>query len=97
MKWGLELGQYGLVFRPRTTIKAQALADFIAEFAPSLDFWHLYVDNASNYKDLGAGMVFVTPDGSMLEHGITLGFKASNNEAEYEALLAASEWQKTLW
>ncbi|KAM1600654.1 hypothetical protein ACFXTN_023069 [Malus domestica] len=32
MKWALELGQYGLVFRPRTTIKAQALA----EFAPSL-------------------------------------------------------------
>ncbi|MBT0984648.1 hypothetical protein KJ032_26855, partial [Salmonella enterica subsp. enterica serovar Typhimurium] len=36
MKWALELGQYGLVFRPRTTIKAQALADFIAEFTPSL-------------------------------------------------------------
>ncbi|KAM1375940.1 hypothetical protein ACFX14_037622 [Malus domestica] len=36
MKWALELGQYGLVFRPRTVIKAQALADFVAEFTPSL-------------------------------------------------------------
>ncbi|KAM1716542.1 hypothetical protein ACFX11_024498 [Malus domestica] len=36
MKWALKLGQYGLVFRPRTTIKAQALIDFITEFAPSL-------------------------------------------------------------
>ncbi|XP_068328033.1 uncharacterized protein [Pyrus communis] len=36
MKWALELGQYGLVFRPRTMIKAQALVDFIAEFALSL-------------------------------------------------------------
>ena len=33
-------------------------------------------------------MVLVTPDGSMLEQAITLDFKASNNEAEYEALLA---------
>ena len=30
MKWALELGQYGLVFRPRTAIKAQALVDFVA-------------------------------------------------------------------
>ncbi|KAM1784784.1 hypothetical protein ACFX12_037766 [Malus domestica] len=36
MKWALELGQYGLVFRPRTVIKAQALADFVVEFTPSL-------------------------------------------------------------
>ena len=113
MKWALELDQYGLVFRPHTTIKAQALADFIAESAPGLgnatekpnnvlkaaetlaspaslngDIWHLHVDGASNYKGSGAGMVLITPDGSMLEQVITLGFKASNNEAEYEALLA---------
>ncbi|KAM1564093.1 hypothetical protein ACFX10_038432 [Malus domestica] len=93
MKWALELGQYGLVFRPRTTIKAQTLADFIAEFMPSLgdatnrpndtpkavehtlvapapsngDFWHLHVDDPSNYKGSGVGMILVTPDGSMLE------------------------------
>ncbi|KAM2495619.1 hypothetical protein EV2_036486 [Malus domestica] len=36
MKWALELGQYSLVFRPRTTIKVQALADFITEVTPSL-------------------------------------------------------------
>ena len=36
MKWALELDQYGLVFRPRNIIKAQALANFIAEFAPDL-------------------------------------------------------------
>ena len=36
MKWALELGQYGLVFQPRTAIKAQALAYFIVEFTPSL-------------------------------------------------------------
>ena len=121
MKWALELGQYGLVFQPRTTIKAQALADFIAEFAPGLgnaaekpnnvlkaaetlaspaslngDIWHLHVDVASNYKGSGAGVVLITPDGSMLEQAITLGFKASNNEAEYEALLAGLRMAKDL-
>ncbi|KAM1760275.1 hypothetical protein ACFX12_003165 [Malus domestica] len=122
MKCALELGQYGLVFRPRTAIKAQALIDFVVEFTPSLgdttgwpndvlkaaksilamlapldkDFWILHVDGASNYKGSGASVVLVTPDGSMLEQAITLGFKASNNKAEYEALLAGLRMAKDL-
>ncbi|KAM2956844.1 hypothetical protein FF2_023923 [Malus domestica] len=96
MKWALKLGQYGLVFRPRTTIKAQALIDFITEFAPSLDFWHLHVDGASNNKGSGAGMVLVTPDGSMLEQVITLSFKSSNNESEYDTLPAGLRMAKDL-
>ncbi|TQD74466.1 hypothetical protein C1H46_039994 [Malus baccata] len=63
---------------------------------PSEDFWHLHVDGASNYKGSGASMVLVTPKGSMLEHAITLSFKASNNEAEYETLLAGLRMAKDL-
>ena len=33
-------------------------------------------------------MVLVSLDGLILEQSIRLGFKASNNEAEYEALIA---------
>ena len=33
LKWAVELGQYDIKFHPRTAIKAQALADFVAEFA----------------------------------------------------------------
>ena len=36
----------------------------------------------------GAGIVIITPKGIRLEHSFKLGFKASNNEAEYKALLA---------
>lgn len=36
----------------------------------------------------GAGIVIITPEGIRLEHSFRLGFKALNNEAEYEALLA---------
>ena len=60
------------------------------------DFQHLHVDDTSNYKGSGADMVLATPDGSMLEQTITLGFKASNNEAEYEALLAGLRMAKDL-
>ncbi|CAL2258020.1 unnamed protein product [Prunus armeniaca] len=37
MKWAIELIQYDLLYRPKTTIKAQALADFVAEFTPSAE------------------------------------------------------------
>ncbi|KAF5946031.1 hypothetical protein HYC85_016259 [Camellia sinensis] len=33
-RWAVVLGQYDLKFRPRTTIKGQVLADFVAEFTP---------------------------------------------------------------
>ena len=31
VKWNIELSNYGLEFRPRKSVKAQALADFVAE------------------------------------------------------------------
>jgi ribonuclease HI len=49
--------------------------------------WDLFVDGASNSKGSGAGVVLVSPEGLVLEQAIWLKFSASNNEAEYEALL----------
>ena len=46
------------------------------------------MDGASSAKRAGTGIVIITPKGILLEHSIRLGFNASNNEAEYEALLA---------
>ncbi|KAI5354954.1 hypothetical protein L3X38_007849 [Prunus dulcis] len=37
MKWAIELSQYDLLYRPRTAIKAQALAFFVSEFTPSAE------------------------------------------------------------
>ncbi|XP_075663328.1 uncharacterized protein LOC142632896 [Castanea sativa] len=50
--------------------------------------WKVFVDSASNATGVGAGIVIITPEGIKLEHSFRLGFRASNNEAEYEALLA---------
>ncbi|XP_075651109.1 uncharacterized protein LOC142621663 [Castanea sativa] len=50
--------------------------------------WQLFVDGATNKKGLGIGIVMVSPDGITLEKLLRLGFLATTNEAEYEALLA---------
>ena len=49
--------------------------------------WKVHVDGASSAKGAGAGIVIITLEGILLEHSFKLGFNASNNEAEYEALL----------
>ena len=46
------------------------------------------MDGASSAMGVGAGIVIITLEGIRLEHSFRLGFKASNNEAEYEALIA---------
>ena len=50
--------------------------------------WKVHVDGAFSVKGAGAGIVIITPKVILLEHSFRLGFNASNNEAEYEALLA---------
>ena len=54
------------------------------------------MDGASNAKGSGTGVVIITPDETVIEQSIRLDFKASNNEAEYEAVLAGLNSAKTL-
>uniref|UniRef100_A0A2N9EUX0 Uncharacterized protein n=1 Tax=Fagus sylvatica TaxID=28930 RepID=A0A2N9EUX0_FAGSY len=103
-RWGVYLGSLGVEYKPRTAIKGQVLAEFLAEFQyhpsnPSLFVpaetqldlhakkWELFVDGASNSKGSGAGIVLISPEGLVLEQAVRLKFSASNNEAEYEAML----------
>lgn len=50
--------------------------------------WKLHVDGASNQRGAGVGVVLISPEGVIHENAITIEFPASNNEAEYEALIA---------
>ncbi|KAK3010429.1 hypothetical protein RJ639_011088 [Escallonia herrerae] len=99
VNWSVELGEFDLQYKPRTTIKAQALADFIVkctllEDPPQLvisevtDPWNLYVDGSSALGSSGAELILISPEGFTIEYALCFGFQASNNEAEYEALLA---------
>ena len=49
--------------------------------------WRVYVDGAANHRRSGVGLVLVSPERIMIEKYLRLGFSATNNEAEYEALL----------
>ncbi|KAL5582015.1 hypothetical protein UlMin_014457 [Ulmus minor] len=67
-KWSIELGEFDIQFKPRTAIKGQALADFIAEFTYTLEMseklttqtqnsqWKLYVDGSSTKTTLLSGL-----------------------------------------
>ena len=46
------------------------------------------MDGASSVMGAGARIVIVTPEGIRVQHSFRLGFKVSNNEVKYEALLA---------
>ncbi|XP_077252042.1 uncharacterized protein LOC143891333 [Tasmannia lanceolata] len=133
VKWAVELSEFDIRYMPRPAIKAQVLADFVAECSipqqiaepeiaqapaakgtttagePAEDearagtipmppvehdlsiaeaLWEVHVDGSSNKAGCGAGLVLTGPDGFTLDYALRFGFRASNNEAEYEALLA---------
>ncbi|XP_077225791.1 uncharacterized protein LOC143858995 [Tasmannia lanceolata] len=50
--------------------------------------WTLHVDGSAGKTGHGAGVVLHGPEGFTVEYALRLDFTASNNEAEYEALLA---------
>ncbi|NCG69396.1 reverse transcriptase-like protein [Bacillus coagulans] len=49
--------------------------------------WEVYVDGASNQRGSGVGLVLISPERIIIEKALRLDFSATNNEAEYEALL----------
>ncbi|XP_012858055.1 PREDICTED: uncharacterized protein LOC105977295 [Erythranthe guttata] len=92
-KWAIELSEYGVEFKPRPAIKAQILADFLVEMttveeSTSLPTWSVSVDGSSTTTGGGAGIVLTNPDGDEFEYAQRFEFTASNNVAEYEALIA---------
>ena len=103
-KWGTRLGSFDIRYRLRSLMKGQVLVDFVAEFSlrnemevvchMEVHLWKVFVDGASSAMGARAGIVIITLEGIRLENSFRLGFKASNNEAKYEALLTGL---KVVW
>ncbi|XP_021607732.1 uncharacterized protein LOC110611653 [Manihot esculenta] len=74
LAWCIEIGPYCLEYRPRTTIKAQALIDFIAECS--------FNEEQAGLKPLEA--MKKKGEGQSLQE---FSWSASNNVAKYEALI----------
>jgi len=95
VKWVMELCPFSMDFQSRTTVKSQALADFIAEWtdlnappAPDIfDHWLMFFDGSLNINGAGAGILFVPPNKDKLCYVLRILFSVSNNVAEYEACL----------
>ena len=90
--WANTLANFGIEYEPRTAINAQALADFIAESTiphhpEANQEWKLYVDGSSTQSASEAGLQIVSSAGVRMERAVRFEFAASNNDAEYEALL----------
>ena len=95
VKWSVVLGAFSIEFTPCSTIKSQALADFVVEWTEIQDpppdtrseHWIMYFDGALNRDGASAGVLFISPKGEQLKYVLQLLFKATNNDAEYEALI----------
>ncbi|XP_059638944.1 uncharacterized protein LOC132281237 [Cornus florida] len=102
-KWAIELSSFNITYEPRTAVKGQTVADFLLE-CDSEDMeedlrgclWKLFVDGSSNQMEAGIGVKLQTPEGTFLSQALRLEFRATNNEAEYEALLAGLKLAKEL-
>ena len=99
IKWAIELSEFDIRYKPRTSVKGQILVDFIMEFtlvesteatqvALDLPIWRLSIDGAANAQGSGAGMILISLDRIDMEYALGLDFQASNNEAEYKAVIA---------
>ncbi|GJV99658.1 reverse transcriptase domain-containing protein [Tanacetum coccineum] len=100
-KWSIELGEYDIKYRPRTSVKGKILVDFIVELPEDdpldtpmeakeelPDPWTLFTDGSSYVDGSGAGMILTNSEGEEFTYALRFRFDATNNEAEYEALIA---------
>jgi ribonuclease HI len=94
-KWAVEIMGETISFAPRKAIKSQVLADFVAEWVDTQlpttpiqpELWTMFFDESLMKTGAGAGLLFISPLGKHLRYVLRLHFPASNNVAEYEALV----------
>ncbi|GJY67603.1 reverse transcriptase domain-containing protein [Tanacetum coccineum] len=93
------LGEHNITYRPRKSVKGQILADFLVEkpdeSPPNTSVvetlqepWTLFIDGSSCVDRSGASLILTSPEGTKFTYALRFQFTASNNEAEYESLIA---------
>jgi len=90
----VELSEFDELYKPRGLIKGQVYADFVVELSSIATHqegpgfrWVLSVEGSSNQQGSGVGVILEGPNGLLIEQALRFTFKASNNQAEYEALI----------
>ena len=101
-RWVIELSGFGIQYKLRLAKKWQVLAYFLVEIPQSgvsqgsLNWWNLNVDGASQQIGAGIDLQRKSPVGEKIKQAIRLSLNASNNESEYEAILAGNELAATV-
>jgi len=94
-KWAIELMGDGITYEPCKAIKSQVLANFMVEWTgtqlppPQIqsECCTLYFDGSLMKTEAGTCLILISPLGVRMRYAIRLHFLASNNVAEYEALI----------
>jgi hypothetical protein len=81
-KWAIELSMYDIIYKPRTTIKAQALSDFMVEWAEiqtppkerKLEYWTINFDGSLQLQRAGAGIRVTSPKGETFKYVLQIHF-----------------------
>ncbi|GJV58445.1 reverse transcriptase domain-containing protein [Tanacetum coccineum] len=82
-KWSIQLGEFGIHYRPRVFVKGQVLADFIVERPedkghdnspneeePLPAWWTLFTDGSSCVDGCRAGVILTDPEGMEFTHAL---------------------------
>ena len=85
---GQVLANFVEKFTESITGEGKGIVDTMTVSASIIPTWEVYTDGAANGKGVGIGIVVITPEKLVMEKSLQLGFLASNNEDEYETLLA---------
>jgi ribonuclease HI len=98
-KWATELAEHVINFVLCSAIKSQVLADFVADWKPSVTkgdpivsepVWEVQCDGAYCHLGSAAAAVLKPPSGIKLHYALRLDCdNCTNNMAEYEGLLLA--------
>nr|GEU68496.1 reverse transcriptase domain-containing protein [Tanacetum cinerariifolium] len=101
LKWSFELEEHDIHYRPRTSVNGHILVDFIMERSKDdpqdtimkekealPDPWILFTDGSSCIDGFGAGLIITNLEGTEFTYALRFRFDATNNEVEYEALIA---------
>nr|GEX53820.1 reverse transcriptase domain-containing protein [Tanacetum cinerariifolium] len=92
-------GEHNITYRSWTSVKGQILADFLVEKPDNAlpkasvietpqEPWTLFNNGSSCVDGSGTGLILTSPEGMEFTYALRFQFITSNNEAEYEALIA---------
>jgi len=89
----LALSEFDLRYESAKAVKGQVVADFVVQHCgPELSMvdlvpWTLFVDGSSCGNGSGIGVVLISPRGANFEFSFPIEASATNNQAEYHAIL----------